>query len=110
MRQPGALIGPHPRCRTCAHYSLPCRKFQRSTHQLIPKLPFSRLVREITARLIDESPRWQRRAVEALQEAAEAYLVRLLRLHQRGMCTDSGNSWDRQACSSSGIALGACRI
>ena len=61
-----------------AHCILPCRKFQHTTHQLIPKLPFSRLVREITAKLIDESPRWQRRAVEALQEAAEAYLVRLL--------------------------------
>ena len=62
----------------CAHCILSCRKFQRSTNQLIPKLPFSRLVREITARLTPESPRWQRRAVEALQEAAEAYLVRLL--------------------------------
>ena len=64
----------------CAPCILPCRKFQRSTHQLIPKLPFSRLVREITARLVDGSPRWQRRAVEALQEAAEAFLVRRLRI------------------------------
>ena len=77
--QPSAWIGPYPCCRMNATCVLPCRRFQRSTKQLIPKQPFSRLVREVTASLMNES-RWQRRAVEALQEAAEAYLVRLLQM------------------------------
>ena len=39
-------------------------------------MPFQRLVREITQELKTEL-RWQVRAVEALQEASEAYLVSL---------------------------------
>jgi histone H3 len=52
------------------------RKYQKSTDLLIRTLPFQRLVREIIA---DFKPdlRVQRAAVEALQEAAEAYLVTL---------------------------------
>ncbi|XP_010431530.1 PREDICTED: histone H3.3-like [Camelina sativa] len=47
------------------------RKYQKSTELLIRKLPFQRLVREIT------DLRFQSHAVLALQEAAEAYLVGL---------------------------------
>uniref|UniRef100_A0A8C8RGH6 Core Histone H2A/H2B/H3 domain-containing protein n=1 Tax=Pelusios castaneus TaxID=367368 RepID=A0A8C8RGH6_9SAUR len=55
------------------------RKFQNSTNLLIQKLPFSRVVREICltyTRGVDY--RWQSMALLALQEAAEAFLVRLL--------------------------------
>ena len=57
------------------------RKYQRSTDLLIRKLPFARLVREIT-QTYNSNPgegekRWQVEALMALQEAAEAYLVHL---------------------------------
>lgn len=56
------------------------RKYQRSTELLISKIPFARLVREVTAQFTTEEqqPRWQSMAVLALQEASEAYLVGLL--------------------------------
>ena len=53
------------------------RKYQKSTQSLIPKLPFRRLVREITQNE-KQDIRMQETALEALQEAAETYLVRLL--------------------------------
>ena len=53
------------------------RKYQKSTQSLIPKLPFRRLVREI-AQNEKQDIRMQETALEALQEAAETYLVRLL--------------------------------
>jgi len=52
------------------------RRYQKSTELLIRKLPFSRLVREI-AQDYCEDLRFQRAAIEALQEASEAYLVGL---------------------------------
>jgi histone H3/H4 len=51
------------------------RKYQKSTDLLIRRLPFQRLVREISDALSSEPKRWQSVAVEALQEAAEAFLV-----------------------------------
>ena len=53
------------------------RRFQKSTELLIRKLPFARLVREIQLPFTLEPYRWQAEALLALQEAAEAYLVRL---------------------------------
>ncbi|TGZ80957.1 histone-fold-containing protein [Ascodesmis nigricans] len=64
------------------------RRYQKSTDLLIRKLPFSRLVREIAAEYTfghhmgltsgnQEGFRWQSTAIQALQEAAEAYLVHL---------------------------------
>ncbi|KAJ0976796.1 hypothetical protein J5N97_012270 [Dioscorea zingiberensis] len=53
------------------------RKYQKSTELLIRKLPFQRLVREI-AQDFKTDLRFQSSAVAALQEAAEAYLVRSL--------------------------------
>ena len=50
------------------------RKYQKSTQSLIPKLPFRRLVREI-AQNEKQDIRMQETALEALQEAAETYLV-----------------------------------
>ncbi|GAB4847256.1 5-hydroxytryptamine receptor 4 [Ancistrocladus abbreviatus] len=52
------------------------RKYQKSTDLLIRKLPFQRLVREISQDFKTDL-RFQSHAVLALQEAAEAYLVAL---------------------------------
>ena len=69
------------------------RRYQKSTDLLIRKAPFQRLVREITQQIEKEinednlgrevgTIRWKVTAVEAIQEAAEAYLVRWhLHLH-----------------------------
>ena len=55
------------------------RKYQKSTENLIPKLPFRCLVKEIIhSDMLKSDMRIQSAALEALQEAAEIYLVRLL--------------------------------
>tara|TARA_B100000214_G_scaffold338109_1_gene283071 strand:- start:369 stop:875 length:507 start_codon:yes stop_codon:yes gene_type:complete len=56
------------------------RKLQRSTELLIRKLPFSRIVRESAEQQASmssfpEGVKFQKQAIEALQEATEAYLV-----------------------------------
>ena len=59
------------------------RRYQKSTELLIRKLPFQRLVREISGdHKVITSPlygkvRFQSLAIKALQEALEAYLVGL---------------------------------
>ncbi|GHJ84132.1 hypothetical protein NliqN6_0534 [Naganishia liquefaciens] len=55
------------------------RKYQKSTDLLLAKLPFSRVVREVTYELAPyaHNLRWQSSALLALQEATEAYLVHL---------------------------------
>ncbi|KAI9802876.1 MAG: centromeric DNA-binding histone H3-like protein cse4 [Piccolia ochrophora] len=55
------------------------RRYQRTTDLLLLKLPFSRLVREIALDLFPATDmlRWQSQAIQALQEAAEAFLVHL---------------------------------
>lgn len=57
------------------------RKYQRSYDLLIAKLPFARLVREVALELLPAEVgaelRWQSHAIQALQEAAEAFLVHL---------------------------------
>jgi len=52
------------------------RRYQKSTNLLIRKLPFQRLVREISQDFKTDL-RFQSSAVLALQEAAEAFLVGL---------------------------------
>ena len=52
------------------------RRHQRSTDLLIRRLPFARVAREIGALYVSDL-RWQKVALEALQHAAEAYLVGL---------------------------------
>lgn len=56
------------------------RQYQKSCDFLIRKLPFARLVKEVTENYIgiDYGIRWQSNAVLALQEACEAYLIHLL--------------------------------
>ncbi len=55
------------------------RKYQRSTELLIRKTPFQKLVREITESVSDQKDRYrfQSSALNALQEAAETYIVEL---------------------------------
>ena len=62
------------------------KKYQHSTELLIRKLPFQRLVREVTQTSVTDSDiRFQGSAILALQEASEAYLVgHLLLRHQDG--------------------------
>ncbi|VDL27024.1 unnamed protein product [Hymenolepis diminuta] len=52
------------------------RRYQKSTELLIRKVPFQRLVRELTQSFRLDL-RFQSAAIGALQEAAEAYLVGL---------------------------------
>lgn len=54
------------------------RLYQRSTDLLIRKLPFARLVKEITTEMSVDSIRWTANAMTALQEASEAFLVSYL--------------------------------
>ncbi|KAJ4524147.1 centromeric DNA-binding histone H3-like protein cse4 [Exophiala dermatitidis] len=57
------------------------RRYQQSTDLLLLKLPFARLVREIAQYLLPAQAaaelRWQSQAIQALQEASEAFLVHL---------------------------------
>ncbi len=52
------------------------RRYQTSTDLLLPKLPFQRLVREVTLKH-QTGIRFQSSALGALQEAAEAFMVSL---------------------------------
>ncbi|XP_053296883.1 uncharacterized protein LOC128456652 [Pleuronectes platessa] len=52
------------------------RRYQRSTELVIRKLPFQRLVREI-AQDFKTDLRFQCAAIDALQEASEAFLLEL---------------------------------
>ncbi|XP_067281990.1 histone H3-like centromeric protein A isoform X2 [Pseudorasbora parva] len=53
------------------------RKYQKSTDLLLRKAPFSRLVREVCQTFSRDHMMWQGYALMALQEAAEAFMVRL---------------------------------
>ena len=52
------------------------RKYQKSTELLIRKKPFQRIIRDIT-QCIKSDIRYRSSALEALQHAAEAFLVSL---------------------------------
>lgn len=52
------------------------RRYQRSTELLIKKLAFQRIVREIALDFMN-NVRFQVLAIEALQEATEAYIIDL---------------------------------
>lgn len=53
------------------------RQFQKTTHLLLRRGPFARLVKEVCQVFAKDFMRWQAIALAALQEAAEAYLVML---------------------------------
>ena len=74
-RMQGRLVKPHRyRAGTAALKDI--RHFQKTSVLLIRKLPFRRFVREITQDFKTDL-RFQSAAILCLQEAAEAYLVRL---------------------------------
>ena len=74
-RMQGRLVKPHRyRAGTAALRDI--RHYQGTTALLIRKLPFQRLVREI-AQDVKTDLRFQSAAILCLQEASEAYLVRL---------------------------------
>ena len=74
-RMQGRQVKPHRyRVGTVALQDI--RHFQKTSALLIQKLPFQRLVREI-AQDFKTDLRFQSAAILCLQEAAEAYLVRL---------------------------------
>ena len=74
-RMQGRRVKPHRyRAGTAALQDI--RHFQKTTALLIRKLPFQRLVREITQDFKTDL-RFQSAAILCLQEAAEAYLVQL---------------------------------
>jgi histone H3 len=54
------------------------RKYQKSTDLLIPRLPFSRLVREISISMLNNPFRWTAQALLAMQEATEDFFVHLM--------------------------------
>lgn len=54
------------------------RKYQRSTNLLIRKLPFARLVKEITNIFAEVGMRWSATGILALQEATEDFMVHLM--------------------------------
>lgn len=53
------------------------RKYQGTTQLLIPRMPFQRVVREITHEDCGRPYRFAVSAIEALHEAAEEYVVEL---------------------------------
>ena len=53
------------------------RKYQKSTELLLRRLPFARLVKEISNDYTRDSFRWTAEGVMALQEATEDFLVHL---------------------------------
>lgn len=53
------------------------KQLQNSTDLQIPRIRFHRLVREITQTYFEDSFKYQPAALNALQEAAEAYLIYL---------------------------------
>ncbi|KAH8355615.1 hypothetical protein KR200_010258 [Drosophila serrata] len=63
------------------------RRYQKSTELLIRRLPFQRLVRSIAAEITSDI-RFQTAALSCLQEASEAYLVRLF--EDTNLCATHG--------------------
>ena len=75
VRMQGRQVKPH-RYRSGTVALQDIRHFQKTSALLIRKLPFQRLVREI-AQDFKTDLRFQSAVILCLQEAAEAYLVRL---------------------------------
>ncbi|GMT22681.1 hypothetical protein PFISCL1PPCAC_13978, partial [Pristionchus fissidentatus] len=73
----GGVIKPH-RYRSGTVALREIRRFQMTTDPLIPKAAFSKLVREITQDGMTDI-RWAAAALAALQEAAEAHVVEVLK-------------------------------
>ena len=77
--EPGLLRGGIKRVQRYRPGTVALREikhYQGNTKLLLPKLPFQRLVREVTQRYLLDA-RFTRTAMRALQEAAEAHLINL---------------------------------
>ncbi|KAF2416185.1 histone-fold-containing protein [Tothia fuscella] len=77
-KRPAGLEGPNrrPKQKPAARALLEIRKYQRLTEFLISKKAFQRLIREIMEQLYPGHEfKFQRVAIEALQEAAEAIIT-----------------------------------
>jgi histone H3 len=74
-RHTGGMKKPHRYCPGTVTIS-EIRKYQKNTDLLIRKAPFQRLVKEIATNFKSDL-QMQSTALLALQEASEAYLVRL---------------------------------
>mgnify|MGYP001478908443 CR=1 FL=1 len=51
------------------------RRYQKTTNLLFPRASFTRVVKEITQNCFSGEYRYQKSAIDALQEAAEAYVI-----------------------------------
>ncbi|CAJ0963852.1 unnamed protein product, partial [Mesorhabditis belari] len=67
---------PQKRFPTGARALQEIRRLQTTTNLLIQKRPFQRLVREVAYKMAGSEKYWQSSALEALQEASEAFLLR----------------------------------
>lgn len=78
-RLPGTPVTPKQRrFRPGTRALMEIRRYQKSSDLLIPKMPFSRVIREIAQTMGGtKGLRFQSVAIMALQEAAEAFLVTL---------------------------------
>lgn len=55
------------------------RRYQRSTDLLIPKMPFERLIKEMSQQTALDGIKWKKDAVQALHMATEDYLTELFK-------------------------------
>jgi histone H3 len=74
----GGVMRPH-RYRAGVVVLRQIRQLQRTTELLIPKVPFHRLVQEVTREVSEVRYRFKADGYEALQEAAENYIVDLMK-------------------------------
>ena len=75
QRMTGGVMKPH-RYRPGTVALREIRKYQKTTELLIRKLPFQRLIRELSQEFKTDL-RFQSNAILAMQESAEAYLIGL---------------------------------
>ena len=61
------------------------RGYEKKTQLLIRQLPFARLVREVVCTSFNSDYRFQNTALLALQEASEAFLVRMFEMVNHGV-------------------------
>lgn len=76
LRRQRAGTRPH-RFRPGTRALMEIRKYQRTTHLLLRRAPFCRLVKEVT-QVFHHTLRWRIDAIGALQAAVEDYLVSLM--------------------------------
>ena len=54
------------------------KRYQRATHNLVPRSPVHRLIRELTQNVVAGDKRWSKEALERLHVEAEAFMTQLL--------------------------------